>query len=70
MYASATRRIPLSTVSIMHYITPTCQFLLGVLVYHEAFTAGKAIGYCFVWIALVIFGLGGFLFRHRRMETG
>lgn len=66
MYASATRRIPLSTVGIMHYITPTCQFLLGVLLYQEAFTPEKAVGYCFVWIALVIFGLEGFLFQHRR----
>ncbi len=66
MYASATRRIPLSTVGIMHYITPTCQFLLGVLVYQEVFTTDKAIGYCFVWIALVIFGVEGFLFQHRR----
>ena len=68
MYASAARRIPLSTVGIMHYITPTCQFLLGVLVYQEAFTADKAIGYCFVWIALVIFSLEGFLFQHRQMR--
>lgn len=63
MYASAARRIPLTTVGILHYITPTCQFLLGVLVYQEAFTTEKAIGYGFVWIALVIFGAEGFLFQ-------
>jgi chloramphenicol-sensitive protein RarD len=65
MYASAARRIPLTTVGIMHYITPTCQFLLGVLVYQESFTADKAIGFCFVWIGLVIFGIEGFLFQYR-----
>lgn len=69
MYASAVRSIPLTTVGIMHYITPICQFLLGVLVYQEAFTTDKAIGYCLVWIALVIFGVEGFLFQRRFPST-
>ena len=68
MYASAARRIPLTTVGIMHYITPTCQFLLGVLVYQETFTTDNAIGYSFVWIALVIFSLEGFLFQRRHPD--
>ena len=38
MFVSAARRIPLTMVGILHYITPTCQFLLGVLVYGEAFS--------------------------------
>ncbi len=73
MYASAARRIPLTTLGIMHYITPTCQFLLGVLVYQEPFTTDKAVGYCFVWIALFIFGAGSILHQRRGpapSETG
>jgi chloramphenicol-sensitive protein RarD len=54
-FASATQRIPLTTIGIMHYITPTLQFLLGVLVYHEAFSARQAFGYGIVWASLIIF---------------
>jgi chloramphenicol-sensitive protein RarD len=61
LFASAARRIPLTTIGIMHYITPTCQFLLGVLVYGEAFSATRAVGFGIVWIALIIFGVEGFL---------
>jgi chloramphenicol-sensitive protein RarD len=61
LFASAARRIPLTTIGILHYITPTCQFLLAVLVYGEAFTATRAIGFGMVWIALIIFGVESFL---------
>jgi|WetSurMetagenome_2_1015567.scaffolds.fasta_scaffold19281_3 chloramphenicol-sensitive protein RarD len=60
MFVSAARRIPLTMVGILHYITPTCQFLLGVLVYGEAFGKTRAIGFGIVWIALIIFGVEGF----------
>jgi EamA domain-containing membrane protein RarD len=32
MFASAAHRISLMIIGIMQYITPTCQFLIGVLV--------------------------------------
>lgn len=63
MFASAARRIPLSMIGIMQYIAPTLQFLLGVLVYHEPFTATQAFGFAIVWIGLIIFGVEGWLAR-------
>jgi chloramphenicol-sensitive protein RarD len=64
LFVSAARRIPLTTIGILHYITPTCQFLLGVLVYGEAFGGTRAIGFGIVWVALIIFGVEGFLSLH------
>ena len=55
MFASAARRIPLTMVGIMQYIAPTLQFLLGVFLYKEAFTATKLIGFSMVWVALIAF---------------
>ncbi len=57
MFASAAHRIPLSMIGIMQYTAPTLQFLLGVLVYKEPFSATQAIGFGIVWVALVIFWL-------------
>ena len=60
-FASATQRIPLTTIGIMHYITPTLQFLLGVLVYREAFSATQAFGFGIIWVGLIIFCAESFL---------
>jgi chloramphenicol-sensitive protein RarD len=68
MFAAGVRRIPLSLVGILQYITPTMQFLLGVLVYKEPFTHTRLIGFGIVWIALIIFGMEGFL-AHRNQPV-
>lgn len=57
MFASAAHRIPLSMIGLMQYLAPTLQFLLGVLVYKEPFSATQAVGFGIVWAALVIFWL-------------
>jgi chloramphenicol-sensitive protein RarD len=66
MFASATRRIPLSLVGILHYIAPSLQFLLGVAVYKEPFTTEQLIGYSIVWIALILFAVEGLHARRSR----
>jgi chloramphenicol-sensitive protein RarD len=66
LFASAVRRIPLSLVGILQYIAPTIQFLLGVLVYKEPFTVNQSIGFGLVWVALIVFGVEGFLAHRAR----
>jgi chloramphenicol-sensitive protein RarD len=61
MFASAVQRIPLFLVGILQFITPTLQFLIGVLVYREPFTTDKLIGFGIVWVALIIFGVEGYI---------
>jgi chloramphenicol-sensitive protein RarD len=65
LFASAVRRIPLSTVGILQYITPTMQFLLGVLVYGEAFSSAQFIGFGLVWLGLIVF-TGENMWQRRR----
>ena len=66
LFASAAQRIPLSTVGILQYITPTMQFLLGVFVYREAFNQSHLIGFCIVWLALILFWVEGFMANRKR----
>jgi len=61
LFSSAARRIPLSLIGILQYIAPTLQFLLGVLVYKEPFTATKFMGFGIVWAALIIYGVEGLM---------
>ncbi len=54
-FAYGVRRVTLTTAGLLHYIAPTLQFLMGVLVYHEPFTRTRLVGFIVVWIALVIY---------------
>lgn len=59
LFASSLRLVPLSTVGILQYISPSLQFLLGVLVFHEPFGGAELVGFSAVWIALVGFTIDG-----------
>jgi chloramphenicol-sensitive protein RarD len=60
-FAEAARRIPLTTMGILQYLSPTMQFLLGVLVYHEDFDTSRWIGFGIIWLGLIIFSVEGWL---------
>ncbi len=45
----------LGTSGMIFFITPTCQFLLGVFYYNEYFDFNKLIGFIIIWIAVAIY---------------
>lgn len=57
-FAFAARRLELTVVGFMLYITPTMQFLGALLVLHEPFSTDQLIGFCFIWCALIVFTFG------------
>jgi chloramphenicol-sensitive protein RarD len=65
LFAYGARQIPLSTVGLVQYIGPTLQFLIGVLVFNEAFSHTRAIGFVIIWTALAIYATDS-LWRNRR----
>jgi len=69
LFASAVQRVPLSIVGILQYIAPTIQFLLGLLVFHEAFSAAQFTGFACVWVALLLFGGDGLVARRRALPA-
>jgi chloramphenicol-sensitive protein RarD len=54
-FAAASSRVPLSRMGLMQYLTPSIQFLIGVLVRHEPLGAVRLVGFLLVWAALVVF---------------
>jgi chloramphenicol-sensitive protein RarD len=54
-FAAAARRLPLSTLGLLQYLTPSLQFLGGVLVFHEPMPPARLAGFALVWLALVVF---------------
>ena len=55
LFAAAVQRVPLAVIGILQYISPTLNFLLGVLVYHEPFDRHQLVGFMIVWCAVVVF---------------
>lgn len=57
LFAAGARRIPLGTLGILQYISPSLQMLLGVWLYGEAFEPTRAVGFYLIWLALVVYSL-------------
>jgi chloramphenicol-sensitive protein RarD len=54
LFNSSATRVPLTVIGMMQYLTPTLQFLIGLLVQHEVMPASRWVGFLLVWAALVI----------------
>src|SRR6478735_3378401 len=65
-FGGAATRIPLSTLGLMQYITPTVQFLLGILFFHEPMPAMRWVGFGLIWLALALFTAESL--RHRQRQ--
>lgn len=65
-FGAAAKRIPLSMVGILQYITPTLQLFLGVVVYGETLSGEKLVGFIAVWIALGLFSADTFRSKQPR----
>jgi chloramphenicol-sensitive protein RarD len=66
MFGFAARSIPLSMLGFIQYITPTMQFLLGVFVYNEPFPTSRLVGFCIIWLALLLYSIEGVRFNRRQ----
>ena len=65
-FAEAARRIPMTLLGVFQYIAPTIQFVIGIAIYHEPFSAAKLVGFCIIWSALLLYWAEGMLHRQRR----
>jgi chloramphenicol-sensitive protein RarD len=54
-FAGAVRRLPLTSLGVLQYISPSVQFLLAVLVYGEPFSSAQAAAFSLIWLALAVF---------------
>ena len=55
LFAAGARRIPLSTLGVLQYISPTLQLVLGIALFHEELPASRMVGFGLIWLALLIY---------------
>ena len=68
LFGAGARKLTLTTLGLTQYIAPTLQFSLGVLLYGEALTPQRLLGFGLIWLALVVYSLEG-LVRGRRPQA-
>lgn len=67
LFGAAATRVSLTTMGLLQYLTPTGQFLVAVLVRHEPLPTARLVGFCLIWVALIVFSVGGA--RQRRSDN-
>jgi len=65
LFAAGARRIPLATLGLVQYVSPSLQFLLGVFLFKEPMDATRLVAFGFIWGALAVYSAEG-LWQARR----
>ena len=68
LFAAGARRVPLSTMGFLQYITPSILALIGVFLYGETFAGPRAVGFVLIWVALALYTMEG-LWAGRRAAS-
>jgi chloramphenicol-sensitive protein RarD len=59
LFAAGARRVSLSTLGFLQYLSPSITLVIATLVLGESFTLGDAATFGCVWLALVLVALDG-----------
>ena len=54
LFAAAARRLPLATIGLLQYLSPSLQLLCGVWLFGEPFDGARLIGFALIWTALAV----------------
>lgn len=59
LFAAGARRIPMATLGLLQYISPSLQLLLGVWLYNENFPPERLMGFIAIWFGLLLYSIDG-----------
>jgi chloramphenicol-sensitive protein RarD len=64
----AAQKLPLSILGFFQYLAPSISFLLAVFLYGEQFTAGHAVAFGCIWLALALVSIDPFRRARKRLR--
>lgn len=65
----AAQKLPLSILGFFQYLAPSMSFLIAVFLYGEEFTAGHAVAFGCIWLALALVSVEPFRRARRRLRV-
>ena len=66
LFAYGAQRIRLATLGLLQYVSPSAQLVLGIALYGEPFTTGRAVSFAFIWLGLVVYTVDNLWLQRRR----
>jgi len=57
LFAAAARRLRLTTIGFLQYLTPSLHFLQAVFLYREPFGTAHLVSFCSIWAGLLVYSL-------------
>lgn len=68
-FGEAARRLPLTTLGFLQYLSPTLALVVAVVRMGESFGPAKQRSFVFIWAALLLFTWSLFMRRNKAMAT-
>ncbi len=68
LFAAGARRVPMTLLGVLQYISPSVALIVGVVLQGEPFGPERLVGFILIWIALAVFTLDGWG-RYRRSRA-
>jgi chloramphenicol-sensitive protein RarD len=68
-FAAAARRLPLATLGMVQYTSPSLQLVLGIWVLHEHFDMQRLLGFALIWSALLLLSANALHQRRAPLAT-
>lgn len=56
-FTGAARRLPLTTIGFLQYLSPTIQFVMAITLFGEPFSQARGVAFACIWVALAIVAL-------------
>ncbi len=69
LFAAAARRVPLTTIGLLQFVTPVLQLLCGVLLLGEEMSQARWVGFGIVWLALALLTVDSLVEGGRRRSA-
>ncbi|WP_217183011.1 EamA family transporter RarD [Streptomyces sp. AC495_CC817] len=69
LFAAGTRRVDLTVIGMIQFITPIMQFIFGVALLGESMPPARWVGFILVWIAIIVFVVDLLLAARRGRRT-
>lgn len=69
LFAYGTRRVSLTTIGFLQYVSPTMGFLFGTFVYHEPMNVWRLAAFALIWCAVALYTADAVV-RARREKRG
>jgi chloramphenicol-sensitive protein RarD len=67
-FNTAAQKLPLSILGFFQYLAPSMSFMIAVFLYGERFTAGHAVAFGCIWLALAMVSIEPFRRARRRLR--